>query len=98
MTDYLWEEEECKQQKEDTISYKNGKFQFFNATNKLRRERDRRKKVNFILFYIEFNLLYLGLFCLQELNQNLNINRQKFHNLITSLAMPAFDKKTQMVS
>ncbi|XP_025423406.1 voltage-dependent calcium channel subunit alpha-2/delta-3 isoform X3 [Sipha flava] len=32
----------------------------------------------------------------QELNQNLNINRQKKYNLITSLAMPAFDKKTEM--
>lgn len=45
MTDYLWEAEECKQQKEDTISYKNAKIQFFNETNRSRRERDRRKKV-----------------------------------------------------
>ncbi|VVC36695.1 Hypothetical protein CINCED_3A011455 [Cinara cedri] len=73
MTDYLWEEEECRQQKEDTLSYKARKGEFFIDENKLRRERDRKKK---------------------ELNQNLNVNRQKFHNLITSLAMPAFDKKT----
>ncbi|KAF0760776.1 voltage-dependent calcium channel subunit alpha-2/delta-3 isoform X3, partial [Aphis craccivora] len=32
----------------------------------------------------------------KELDQNVNVNRQKKHNLITSLAMPAFDKKTEM--
>lgn len=35
---------------------------------------------------------------MQELNQNLSVNKQKKYNLVTSLAMPAFDKKTEMVS
>lgn len=99
MTDYLWEQTECDQQEDDTISYKKMKEKFFNLENKILRERDRRKRVYYIfyLFRLHIELHYIVL-CVQELNQNLNVNRQKFHNLITSLAMPAFDKKTEMVS
>lgn len=96
MTDYLWEQTECNQQEYDTISYKKMKEKFFSTENKILRERDRRKRVNYI-FILDIELYYIVL-CVQELNQNLNVNRQKFHNLITSLAMPAFDKKTEMVS
>lgn len=46
MTDYLWEQEECKQQRKDTISYKRTKDKFFEQSNRERRERDRRKKVD----------------------------------------------------
>lgn len=45
MTDYLWEQQECKQQRDDTISYKTGKDKFFFPKNRLKRERDRKKKV-----------------------------------------------------
>lgn len=45
MTDYLWEQQECKQQRDDTISYKRGKETFFSLKNRLKRERDRKKKV-----------------------------------------------------
>lgn len=45
MTDYLWEQEECSQQKTDTISYKRTKDKFFYPKNIAKRERDRRKKV-----------------------------------------------------
>ncbi|XP_060849849.1 voltage-dependent calcium channel subunit alpha-2/delta-3 isoform X2 [Rhopalosiphum padi] len=75
MTDYLWEQEECQQQYDDTMSYKKTKDQFFYPINIAKREQDRKRK---------------------ELDQNVNVNRQKKHNLITSLAMPAFDKKTEM--
>ncbi|KAL4120998.1 hypothetical protein QTP88_013588 [Uroleucon formosanum] len=75
MTDYLWEKEECQEQYNKTISYKETKNKFFSPKNIAKRKRDRLKK---------------------ELDQNLNVNRQKKHNLITSLAMPAFDKKTEM--
>lgn len=48
MTDFLWEKEECLQQRTDTISYKRGKDEFFFPKNRLERERDRRKKVYLI--------------------------------------------------
>ncbi|XP_050423837.1 voltage-dependent calcium channel subunit alpha-2/delta-3 isoform X2 [Adelges cooleyi] len=74
MTDYLWEREECHQQRDDTLSYKRTKDKFFYPSNREKRERVRLKK---------------------EQNQNMNINRQKSHNLITSLAIPAYDKITK---
>lgn len=45
MTDYLWDEEEGEQQREDTINYKKNKTSFFCLQNKLKRQRDRRKRV-----------------------------------------------------
>jgi len=53
MTDYLWEQEECNQQREDTISYKRTKDQFFFPKNRAKRERDRRKKVH-LLYIINY--------------------------------------------
>jgi len=53
MTDYLWEKEECQQQYDDTISYKQTKDKFFYPKNRAKRERDRRKKV--YITYIFFN-------------------------------------------
>lgn len=50
---------------------------------------------NIIIDLIIYNKYYFII--QQELNQNLNVNRQTAYNLITSLAMPAFDKKTEMV-
>ncbi|XP_050520547.1 voltage-dependent calcium channel subunit alpha-2/delta-3 isoform X2 [Daktulosphaira vitifoliae] len=74
MTDYLWEREECNEQREKTLSYKKMKNKFFFPKNLEKWDRDRFKK---------------------EQNQNTNINRQKSHNLITSIAMPAYDKITE---
>lgn len=51
MTDYLWEQTECDQQEYDTISYKKMKEKFFNLENKILRERDRRKRVNYIFYF-----------------------------------------------
>lgn len=45
MTDYLWDEEEGEQQREDTISYKRNKGNFFCQQNKWKRQRDRQKRV-----------------------------------------------------
>lgn len=45
MTDYLWELEECDQQKNDTLSYKKSKDKFFDPKNREKRIQDRKKKV-----------------------------------------------------
>lgn len=59
MTDYLWDKEECDQQREDTINYKKTKDRFFYPRNRAKRERDRRKKVrtSTFIFYRFFFLI-----------------------------------------
>lgn len=57
MTDYLWEQEECQQQRNDTITYKRGKDTFFFPKNRLKREQNRRKKV--YLFNLNFDKILL---------------------------------------
>lgn len=50
MTDYLWEKEECQEQYNKTISYKETKNKFFSPKNIAKRKRDRLKKVHTYIF------------------------------------------------
>lgn len=47
MTDYLWEREECNEQREKTLTYKKMKNKFFFPKNLEKWDRDRFKKVIF---------------------------------------------------